>query len=58
MTENKMQIVEHAFASKNQGINTGLCDCGFDGENISSNCICGERHSWCENCWNDIDDAE
>ena len=49
--QSPIQPVEHGYASKSQGINSGLCDCGFDGENISSDCICGERHSWCENCW-------
>ena len=44
--------IEHIWTGVGQGINSGLCDCNYHGEIISSRCQCGEFHSWCEKCWN------
>ena len=41
----------HKWTGLGQGINSGLCDCGFHGEIIFSACSCGEYHSLCQACW-------
>ena len=46
-----MVVIDHIWIGYMQGMNSGLCDCNFHGEIISSDCACGEFHSWCEKCW-------
>lgn len=43
--------MKHKWAGLGQGINSGMCDCGYHGEIIFSECECRAYHSLCENCW-------
>ena len=49
--ESVIMEINHVWVGDMQGVNSGLCDCNFGGEIISSDCACGDFHSWCANCW-------
>ena len=45
-------MIEHDMTNIYNGTNTGLCDnCRDDTKVTWSYCVCGDRHTWCNECW-------